>query len=401
MADSVGGTHIIKWDEGAMDVNDVLIYKHGAEDFKTGSVLIVNPSQVAIVYDTQTRKAHTFREGRWEKELHELNQNHIARLGLGDKILYGGENSYHIDVYFVNLVRLGAMKFGTADPIKNLYDPVEGVNFELSAAGSYEAQITDPVKFKELLSGSRDFFTRKDLKEFITDKIIEYVRTETSKLFQNPQSGFTVYQMNAQSTVLSTAIQKMLDPYFEEHGLSIKNFAFVNLEAGGEQFQQALKQNMEARRYAKLGTTYQQDKALDVMQTAAGNSSAGMAPFMGAGMGIGMGVGMGGAFGAGMAQTAQTAFTPMGQQAQQPQQAQPQQATSVCPECQAAVAQGAKFCNNCGHKMVETCLSCGAEVAPGAKFCNNCGQKLAKACPNCGVEVAPGAKFCNECGQKL
>ncbi len=324
-----GGTHIIKWDEGWGNINEVLIQKHEVEDFKTSSVLIVNPSQVAIVYDSQTRKPHIFREGRHEKALNELNQNHILRMGIGDKLLYKENTSYHIDVYFVNLVYL-KMKFGTPSAIQ-LYDPMEDINFELRAAAGYELQIAEPAMFKELLSGTKTQFTKTDLKEFITDKIIELVRTETASLFKDPNSGFNVYQMNAQSSVLSKAIETALVPYLQERGMAIKNFSFVNLEAGGDQYKEALKANVamrnEARRLQKLGISYAQEKQIEVMKTAAANESAGMAPFMGAGMGLGMGVGMGGAFGAGMAQTAQQAFAPQQGYPQQcyPQQGYPQQ----------------------------------------------------------------------------
>ena len=309
-----GGTHIIKWDEGWGDINEILIYKHNVEDFKTHSVLIVNPSQVAIVYDSETRKPHVFREGRHEKALEKINQNHILRMGIGDKLLYKENTSYHIDVYFVNLVYL-KMKFGTPSPIQ-LYDPMEDINFDLSAAAGYELQISEPAMFKELLSGTRHTYTKADLKAFITDKIIELVTTETAGLFKDPTSGFNIYQMNAKSTVLSQTIEKNLVPYLAERGLAIKNFSFVNLEAGGAQYKEALKANVamrnEARRLQKLGITYAQEKQIEVMKTAAANEGQ-VGGFMGAGMGIGMGVGMGGAFGAGMANMANQAFAPQGQ----------------------------------------------------------------------------------------
>ena len=49
------------------------------------------------------------------------------------------------------------------------------------------------------------------------------------------------------------------------------------------------------------------------------------------------------------------------------------------------------------------CSNCGAELAEGAKFCGECGTKVVKAmfCPECGAKCAPGAKFCGECGHKL
>ncbi|MBR2208351.1 MAG: zinc-ribbon domain-containing protein, partial [Synergistaceae bacterium] len=56
--------------------------------------------------------------------------------------------------------------------------------------------------------------------------------------------------------------------------------------------------------------------------------------------------------------------------------AQPQvQASGVtCPSCGQPVMSGAKFCSNCGAKLV--CTNCGQPITPGAKFCSNCGNKF-------------------------
>ena len=47
-----------------------------------------------------------------------------------------------------------------------------------------------------------------------------------------------------------------------------------------------------------------------------------------------------------------------------------------CPNCHAPLTRGAKFCANCGTKVVSTCPDCGATVAPGSKFCPQCGKDL-------------------------
>src|SRR6266446_1806134 len=47
-------------------------------------------------------------------------------------------------------------------------------------------------------------------------------------------------------------------------------------------------------------------------------------------------------------------------------------------------------CGQCQHENNET-----------AKFCEECGAKLIPACPGCGYEVSPRAKFCPECGMPL
>lgn len=50
-----------------------------------------------------------------------------------------------------------------------------------------------------------------------------------------------------------------------------------------------------------------------------------------------------------------------------------------CPECQAKVEQGAKFCANCGTNlanMVKTCANCQAELKSSTKFCPECGTAV-------------------------
>ena len=48
-----------------------------------------------------------------------------------------------------------------------------------------------------------------------------------------------------------------------------------------------------------------------------------------------------------------------------------------CPKCQFENREGAKFCNECGHKFEVACLNCNAPNRVGSKFCDECGTKLA------------------------
>ena len=48
------------------------------------------------------------------------------------------------------------------------------------------------------------------------------------------------------------------------------------------------------------------------------------------------------------------------------------------------------------------CPICGTQNRAGARFCNECGTRLIPAaCPACGATNRPDAKFCNECGTEL
>lgn len=58
-------------------------------------------------------------------------------------------------------------------------------------------------------------------------------------------------------------------------------------------------------------------------------------------------------------------------------------AETVCPNCGAAVADGKKFCSECGAKIEvpvpagpKYCTGCGAVIAEGRKFCSECGTKV-------------------------
>lgn len=51
-----------------------------------------------------------------------------------------------------------------------------------------------------------------------------------------------------------------------------------------------------------------------------------------------------------------------------------------------------KYCTNCGHPLIE-----------GAKFCEECGAKVVQSsdvCTQCGYIFHNNAKFCPECGTK-
>jgi class 3 adenylate cyclase/tetratricopeptide (TPR) repeat protein len=60
---------------------------------------------------------------------------------------------------------------------------------------------------------------------------------------------------------------------------------------------------------------------------------------------------------------------------------------SRCPQCQHDNPGDAKFCLECGLRLVLKCLSCGTELPSGAKFCKECGQAVG------GPALSPPARF--------
>lgn len=82
------------------------------------------------------------------------------------------------------------------------------------------------------------------------------------------------------------------------------------------------------------------------------------------------------------------------------------QAETKCANCGNVLPANAKFCLECGTKVVNLaenemiCPECGSKT-PKGKFCMECGASLIRKCASCGAEIPTGAKFCLECGEKL
>ncbi|MBR5982269.1 MAG: zinc ribbon domain-containing protein, partial [Bacteroidales bacterium] len=79
-----------------------------------------------------------------------------------------------------------------------------------------------------------------------------------------------------------------------------------------------------------------------------------------------------------------------------------------CSNCNAEIADNAKFCPKCGSKVekvepVKNCPNCGTAIVVDSKFCSKCGTKIemTNKCPNCGETIKEGSKFCHVCGTKI
>ncbi len=53
-------------------------------------------------------------------------------------------------------------------------------------------------------------------------------------------------------------------------------------------------------------------------------------------------------------------------------------AVGVCPSCERANPEGARYCATCGASLVRVCDACGAELPEGARYCPACGAPIAE-----------------------
>jgi membrane protease subunit (stomatin/prohibitin family) len=264
--------------------------------------------------------------------------------------------------------------------------------------------------------GTRADFTRDELRNFMRAKIAEYVPDLLANAIIRENIG--ILKINAYLREFSEKIYTELVPHFDEFGVMLDNFSFHNINAPDEDLRlvnemkikrkqaeleaqgNAKKMDIEsaalARKREREGYTYQQEKAFDVMESAASNEGT-SSGIMGAGMGLGMGFGIGGAMNSGMNAVVKNSLGNVDMELPETD------SENICPKCGSKNPLKAKFCLECGEKLEtqSVCPNCGKPVIPGAKFCLECGTKLKSVCPNCGKEIIPGAKFCLECGNQV
>lgn len=424
----------IKWEPESDKEAAIIVHKHIYEDFPNGSYLIVGASQMAVFTNNMSAEGSLDATGSGQAQVATFIGPCKIKLETGDSrfapfrniahTLTGGESAFHSTVYFINTTYMNELSWGTHAPIV-VEDPEEGINVHVRAFGLFGVHIdqTDSAnavinarKFLQKIVGTRADYTRDELVNFMRAKILEYVPDLLAKSIVDQQIG--ILKINTRLSDFSQIIKNKLIEHFAEFGLTLDNFSFSNinapdedlaainemkiqkkrdrLEAEGSAAKMDIESAARARMREREGYTYQQEQSFQVMQSAAANEGT-AATLMGAGMGLGMGVGVGGAVGTGMNAIAQNTIGSMQQQPANNQQ------STICSACQTPNPSSAKFCVNCGQKLVteEHCPECGGVVVKGAKFCPNCGKKLLQVCANCGKELVSGAKFCLECGNPV
>jgi membrane protease subunit (stomatin/prohibitin family) len=354
---------IIEWEN--QDGN-ILVHRFERHDneIKNGAQLIVRPGQRAV-FVNEGKIADSFGPGK-----HRLETKNLPILATLKGWKYGFDSPFKAEVYFINATELLDRKWGTPSPVM-MRDADFGA-VRLRARGNYSYRVGLTEDMISRFVGSRD--------EFSVDNIEGQLRTRIISSFSDSLGELKIPALDivAQYDEISAAMQKKLAGIFEDLGLNLLSFTLENVSVP-EAVQKALDERASMGAVGDLNN-YAKFQAANAMRDAAANDS-GMAGGM---MGMMVGGQLGGAMGGAL------------------QQNTPAPAPTVtCPKCGQAVAQGAKFCSNCGADMTPpavACPKCGKPVAPGAKFCGECGAPLKASCVKCGAELTPGTKFCPACG---
>ncbi|MFP4497087.1 MAG: SPFH domain-containing protein [Vulcanimicrobiota bacterium] len=364
-------------------------------DIQYGAQLVVRETQSAVFY--KDGKALTvFGPGR-----HTLTTNNVPLLkNLISNFTSGGKTPFQAEVYFINTKIFQDLKWGTPNPI-DMMDPDLGI-VSLRAFGTYSIKVVDPQLFVNTLVGTQGAMDTRAVEKFLKGSILTRFNDLVGEQFKS------YFKIRKDFDELSAAMKFKVKEDFEKYGIEIRDF-FLRDVSVPEEVQEAFKERAKMGALGDMGK-FMQYKTATAIGDMANRPAGGGGDPMNAGMGMGMGMMMPQMMGQAMNNA--MGGQQMGQaqpqaQMQQPQAAAPPPATMACPNCQAQIAQGTKFCPNCGQPTAPPkakCPNCQNEVDLGMKFCPNCGSNMAppKAqCPKCQNEVPPGTKFCPNCGNQM
>lgn len=290
-----------------------LVHRYPYDNLSTRAKVTVQEGQ-QMVFMSEGQYSDLFLPGQ-----HTLTTNNIPFLERLVNLPYGGSSAFKTALYVINTTRQRLAGddagWGVGLTIRDYTLGDEGMTIKVGAYGSYEFRIINAIAFiREYMGTLHEMYLEDFCSEF-TSAVSQRVVTAINRYFSKNRTGIT--EINNYLTEVADFARREMNEYFEDYGLELTKFDIdgINPHEDDPNYQRIIAQQSEAasmdlesramaRKRQREGYSYQQERQLDVMQTAAANE--GMAgSMMGAGMGMGMGVGIGGMMGQQMGSVAQ------------------------------------------------------------------------------------------------
>ncbi|NOZ49816.1 MAG: SPFH domain-containing protein [Chloroflexi bacterium] len=292
--------------------------KQGWGDIRLGSQLVVGESQSAVFF-RDGKALDTFGPGR-----HTLTTANVPLLiGLLGK-LFDGESPFKASVYFVNMVDLLDLKWGTPQPVA-LRDKDLGM-VRLRAFGTYSVRVEDAQRFVTQVVGQRGYYSTSEISDWLRGQLM----AGFTDLLGETKAG--LFDLPALMDELGVALKAKVSESFSQSGMALKQVFVKSISATED----TLKAIDERAAMGAIGdmNAYLRFKAARALGTAAEGvgSGGGGGGGVGAGLGLGAGIGMGAGLGGMIAQAMQGAMQP-----QQQQQAPAASAAPTSPTTRAEV----------------------------------------------------------------
>lgn len=381
---AVGSTLHDQWKEAIrcedLD-NDTLMVKKTTPTgvISNGSTIIVGPGQCAIIYDNGRILDASAEEGVFTFDSSSTPSLFAGQFGgmfkeMWQRFTYDGASAKEQAVFFFNTKEIINNKFGTSTPImyKDWGHPIMnartnsyiGMSVRVRCHGTYTFKICDPFLFMKSIAGTSEVYKKQELEEQMHSEVVASFANVMNSLGSDEHKIEVLDLQNKTDEIKKIMDENVFDQNIRNRGIQLISFAVEPVSLDEES-------QTKIDNYEIGGDQYQQQGVLtgsfgEALKGAANNANGAATGMMGIGM---MNMAAGNAIG--------------GISSNKPEYMKPQDITKEagvkCPNCGNTIT--GKFCEQCGTKRPEEakerfCTKCGEKVAEGAKFCMNCGNEL-------------------------
>ena len=208
--------------------NEVLAHKHPKEDFTIGSQLIVHESQEALFF-RDGKALDLFTAGR-----HTLVTNNIPLVRDLMKLGTGGENVFHAEIYFINMVTQMGIRWGTDSKVR-LFDPASGLNIEIGASGNFNLRVVDSRKLILKLVGTTEGLIQSEVagdglsygNSMFKALINNRVKSNLARIIK--EENLNILEIDAYMDVLSEKLRLEINETLVEYGLFMPEFYVTSI----------------------------------------------------------------------------------------------------------------------------------------------------------------------------
>lgn len=263
---------VLEWTETD---DGTLAWRYPMQDneIQNGASLTVRESQLALFVD-EGQVADVFSPGRYR--LNTATLPLLTNLRHWDKLF---ASPFKSDVYFFSTRLQLDRTWGTATPI--VIRDAEFGAVRLRAYGIYAYHLSDPLRFHQKVSGTREHYGRDDLEGQLRNTLIGGLST----LFA--ESGIPFLDLAANQDALGRAMRERAAPLFAELGLELDSLVVQNFSLPDE-LQKTLDQRISMGMLGDLQRYTQYQVASSIPDAA--RNEGGLAA-MGAGLGFGQMIG--------------------------------------------------------------------------------------------------------------
>lgn len=321
--------NVVEWEEYR---DDVLFWKWTNREIKKGSRLVVKPGQDAIFMYNGVMEGIFKEEGSFD-----IESDIIPFLSTLKGFKFGFNSGIRAEVLFVNTKEF-TVKWGTKNPIAIPTPSLPG-GMPIRCFGTFNFKADDYIALIDKVAGIKQIYTVEDVRERVVSLVDQLLMKWISK------EGKDMFNLQANAFDIAAGIRTDLDMQITKIGLTITDFTISSFSYPEEiqrMQNKAASQSMvgDMNKYSQMA-----------MVDSIGRGGSGNSHIAGDMMSMQMGMALG--------QQMMNNMNNMGNMnnatagsAQQTQLSQPSGAApKFCPECGTAT-NGAKFCSNCGNKLI-------------------------------------------------